>query len=282
MDSVISISALAFDGYAFEQTCATIAEAGGSHVEPAFVASYGAVDEAVFTSAEARNMARIVAEAGLQCTTLSAHVDSGRDDATERLIRRLNFAAELGVHYLISNAGAAGSERCFIENMTTVAAHAETLGIIVCLENPGDSGSLFTTAADACAWMGRFKHPFIGVNYDCGNVFTATNGRVEPIRDISEALPASTHLHLKDFQRTGGELRPCAIGSGILRYESILQIVRAHGAIPPLSLEMPLRMIRSEMDGVRKGPVLPLDDITTAVRSALSFVRKALGMSLIS
>tara|TARA_B100000949_G_scaffold155042_1_gene136210 strand:+ start:843 stop:1925 length:1083 start_codon:yes stop_codon:yes gene_type:complete len=271
----LSISTLAFDGHDFSSACEGIAAAGALCVEPAFVASYGPVDEASFSPAKAASLRNASASAGLRCRTLSAHVDTGLPDAVEKLKRRLEFAAELGAVRLISNAAVASRVDVFRQNLPAIEKAAGAAGVRVCLENPGDTRSVLASPEEIMTWGREFQGTFLGINLDFGNLYTASNGEIEPARCCEGAIAAAENFHLKEFSILPGGLQACAIGDGVLDYATILKAIIATKPNATAGIELPLRVFRPTGGTPQFGPVLQREAIVEIMARSVAFIESA-------
>jgi len=157
---IVSISAAPYDGYEFPQVLESLARIGATHVEPAFIVGYTEpFDESAFTADKARLWAGWLKESGIGCDAFSSHIDLGRADAVEVFRGRMDFARALGARVINTNAAARKWQARFFENIEVLARHAESIGLTIGLENPGDgSDNLLNTAADGHALLQRIGH----------------------------------------------------------------------------------------------------------------------------
>ena len=277
MARILSVSTAVCDGYDLPTTFATLADLGVRHVEPAYIKGYVEFDETAFEDAAAVAMARMLADAGLACTAVSAHLDLGADAAADALKRRLAFAKRVGAGIVITNATTRDREDRFRATIAAVEPVAADLDMVVALENPGQgTDNLIACGADAARLMDAVGSPNIRVNYDVGNVYTYSYEDVRPETDMAAALPWAVHFHLKDIREDGEDWLFCPVGDGVIDYESVL---RQLAACPdaPVGLELPLRLYRpGRVDPIRRPEPLDLAVIRDAVTRSLDFVRTRL------
>lgn len=273
----ISISAAPYDGYPFPRVLESLAACGATHVEPAFIVGYTEpFDESAFTAAQARQHAAWLREAGVACHAFSSHIDLGRPDALEVFIGRMDFAAALGAKVINTNAAARANEKRFFAHIEPLARHAESLGLVIGLENPGDgSDNLINTAEDGLRLVETIGSAQVRLNYDAGNTVSHRPG-VPPVPDALLALPACVHTHIKDVRATPAGWFFTPLGEGDIDCAQILQTLAPMDL--NLSIEIPMRLHRGPDAKPSRSPYrVPLADIETVVRSALRFVDGIVG-----
>jgi len=279
---IISISAAPYDGYAFPEILDSLASCGVKYVEPAFIVGYtGAFDESAFTPAQARQYVDWLATSGLQCHAFSSHIDLGREDAVEVFTGRMDFAAALGAKVINTNAAARAWSERFFRNIEPLVRHAEQLGMIIGLENPGDgSDNLINTATDGIALVRQLGHDCVRLNYDAANTVShrppGRPGGVIPADDALLAMPYCGHVHIKDAKVTPEGYFFTPLGEGDIGCERIVRGVA--GTDLALSVELPLRLHRGpDAQPIRRPEPVPLAEIEAAVRTSLAFVERHLG-----
>lgn len=268
----ISISAAPYDGYPFPRVLESLAACGATHVEPAYIVGYTeAFDESAFTPAKALQNAAWLRESGLRCHAFSSHIDLGRADAVSVFTGRMDFAAQLGAKVINTNAAARSNEKRFFANIEPLARHAESLGMTIGLENPGDgSDNLFNTAEEGLRLLDSIGHPNVALNYDAGNTISHRPA-VNPAHDALLALPRCVHTHIKDVRGTPAGWFFMPLGQGDIDCASILQAVAQTDI--NLSIEIPLRLHRGADAKPSRAPYrVPLADIETVIRRALRYV----------
>ncbi|MDR0439714.1 MAG: sugar phosphate isomerase/epimerase [Candidatus Accumulibacter sp.] len=281
-ERILSVSGAPYDGYEFPEMLESLAACGVTHVEPAFIVGYTEpFDESAFTEAKARQSLAWLRDSGLACHVFSSHIDLGREDAIEVFKGRMDFAARLGARFINTNAAARANGERFFRNIEALARHAERLGMIICLENPGDgSDNLINTAADGIALLNRLKHDRIRLNYDAANTIShrpfGRPGGVVPADDALLATPYCGHAHIKDARVTPAGYFFVPLGEGDIGCERILRAVAAQTDLD-ISIEIPLRLHRSpNAQPIRRAAPVPRAEIETVVRAALAFVQRHL------
>ena len=278
---IVSISAAPYDGYVFRQVLESLAACGVKHVEPAFIVGYtAAFDESAFSAEKTRQYAGWLADSGLGCFAFSSHIDLGRPDAVGVFKGRMDFAARLGAKVINTNAAARSNNDGFFKNIEVLARHAEQLGMVIGLENPGDgSDNLINTAQDGIDLLRKLGHACIKLNYDAGNTIShrppQRPGGVNPAADALLAMPACGHVHIKDVRVTDEGYFFTPLGQGDIDCAAILHAVAATDL--NLSIEMPLRLHRlPTAQPQRRSEPVPLAELEAAVRTSLQFVERHL------
>ncbi len=269
---IISVSGAPYDGYEFPQVLESLARIGATHVEPAFIVGYTEpFDESAFTPAKARQSAAWLKDFGIGCDAFSSHIDLGRADAVDVFRGRMDFARALGARVINTNAAARKWQSRFFENIEVLARHAESIGITIGLENPGDgSDNLLNTAADGPALLERIGHACVGLNYDAGNTISHRPG-VPTVQDALEAMPLCIHTHIKDVRVADGYFFT-PLGEGQIGCDRILHAVAATPL--NLSIEIPMRLHRNAQAQPSRAPYrVAIGDIEDTLSRALAFVR---------
>jgi sugar phosphate isomerase/epimerase len=281
---IVSISAAPYDGYAFPQVLDSLAACGVSHVEPAFIVGYTEpFDESAFTADKAQQYATWLSASGLGCYAFSSHIDLGRDDAVSVFCGRMDFAARLGAKVINTNAAARRNAPGFFNNIKVLARHAEQLGMIIGLENPGDgSDNLFNTASDGIALLDAVGNKNVRLNYDAGNTIShrpqKNIGGVNPAADALLAMPHCAYTHIKDVRVTADGYFFTPLGHGDIDCAAILRAVAATDL--HFSIEMPLRLHRApNAQPQRKPEPVPRAVLEEAIRESLAFALRHLSQT---
>ena len=276
-ERIVSISGAPYDGHPVPAMLASMAACGASHIEPAYIVGYTeAFDETAFAPAQAQQWRHWLADAGMACHAMSSHIDLGRDDAVEVFRGRMDFARALGAEVINTNAAARKLKKRFFTNIEVLARHAESIGLRIGLENPGDgSDNLLNTAADGPGLLADIGHSMVGLNYDAGNTISHRPG-VPPADDALAAMPLCLHTHVKDVRADDNGYFFTPLGQGQIDCARILHAV-AQTALN-LSIEIPLRLHRQPSAQPSRAPYrVPLADIEAVLRPALAFVHEHLG-----
>jgi sugar phosphate isomerase/epimerase len=278
MSRILSISTAPYDGYEFPAALDSIASCGATHVEPAFIVGYTEpFDEEAFNEKNAKQYAGWLRQSGLACFAFSSHIDLGQPDADRIFARRMDFAGALGAKVINTNAAIRDYEKSFFRNIETLAAHAERLGMIIALENPGNGeDNVFNVAREGVDLVERLGSPYVRLNYDAGNTVSHRPGQVDPAQDALAAMPACAHVHIKDVQTRPEGYFFVPLGDGEVGCATILKAMRSRDDLN-LAIEVPLRLHRNlAARPVRRSSRVDLSEIETTLCRCLTFVRDQL------
>jgi len=274
MERIISISAVAYDGYPAEVAFEHIKKIGADYVELALIEGYvESINEELFSIKEARNIKQRLKENDLSCHTISAHTDLGTKNAVEKFLIRMEFATEIGAKIIISNAALKSEEKQFYKNMEKIIPHADTYSLLIGLENPGDGrDNIINTGKEAIKVVEKVGSPWIKLNYDCGNLITHHQGKIKPEEDLNYAIPHCIHFHIKDVIPVKDGWEFPVVGKGIIDYKTILSSLVKKDT--PFSLEVPVRLRRKKDSSPYRLPE-PVDiKLTdTIIKESFNFIR---------
>jgi L-ribulose-5-phosphate 3-epimerase len=142
----------------------------------------------------------------------------------------------MGISVLNTFTGDAETEEqidAFVRNVNAVAEEAEAAGIRLCIET---DSNLLPTAKVGIDILERIDNPWVGINYDPGNVIYYTEA--VPEEDIELALPYLGHVHLKDKRGGKGVADFPPLGDGDIDIPRILRTLDAAGYAGPVSMEI--------------------------------------------
>ena len=275
MDPVISINTLAYDGYDLTIALQEIAKIGASHVELGFTRGFTeGLTEAHFSEASAQKINRLISDLDLSCIALSAHIDLTTEAAVDELKRRIDFGKRLGVKIVNTKVGAKSGRQQLEKNIEPIADYAESMNIIIGLENPAEGTDQIIASGKTGAEIVKIiGSDFIKLNYDFGNAFTYSKGKVDPVQDYKEALPYACHLHLKDLKKSSNGWDFTQIGEGVVSYDIILKELVEEKKLLPLSIEQ-LFIYTATKDLIvqRKAKVPQLSQISMSLKASLNYV----------
>jgi sugar phosphate isomerase/epimerase len=273
---VISINTLAYEGYDLTIALQEIAKIGASHVELGFTRGFTeGLTEAHFSEASAQKINRLITDLGLSCIALSAHIDLTTEEAVDELKRRIDFGKRLGVKIVNTKVGAKSGRRQLEKNIEPIADYAESMNIIIGLENPAEGTDQIIASGKTGAEIVKIiGSDFIKLNYDFGNAFTYSKGKVDPVQDYKEALPYACHLHLKDLKKSSDGWDFTQIGAGVVGYDLILRELVAEKRLLPLSIEQ-LFIYTATQDLIvqRKAKAPQLSQISMSLKASHDYVK---------
>ena len=239
MKPVLSINTLAYEGYDLTTALQEIAKIGVSHVELGYTRGWTeGLTEEHFSEASAADINRLLSDLGLSSIALSAHIDLTTEAAVDELKRRIDFGKRLGSKIVNTKVGARSGLKQFEKNIEPIAEYAESVNIVIGLENPSEgTDQIITSGQTGAEVVKRIDNDFIKLNYDFGNAFTYSKGKVDPAFDYKNALPYACYLHLKDMSKIDDGWIFAQIGKGVVNYHTILKELVEDNKLLPLSIE---------------------------------------------
>jgi sugar phosphate isomerase/epimerase len=169
----VAINTLVFHGHPFDTALEEIARLGG-YVEPVFISKYDpALREEYFHETNARRLRDRLEALRLKVNAVASHMDLGQPDAVDTFRRRMDFAQAIDARMILTNGTHKSREAVFYGTIEQLAHHAEKLGLVIALENPGDGQDLLLgTGREGIAVLEKIGSDRIRLNYDFSNVFT--------------------------------------------------------------------------------------------------------------
>jgi sugar phosphate isomerase/epimerase len=270
MRASAAVSTVVFDGLGFARGAELLAGLGVAEVEPAYIDGYTPFDETTFTEGEGRAVAALFAGNGLAIRAVSAHTDLGRTDGAERLLRRLDFAVGLGADTVVSNATAAEARGALLHALDAALPRYAEAGVVLALENPGHGGgALLPDGRAGAAFVAACGDPWLRLNYDVGNAYTYSKGRIDLAADLAAALPVARRLHLKDVAESDAGWHFCPLGAGAVGYGTRLPLAALRGL--PVTIEHPIRLWRPRRsDPLRMSEVPAEGEVRRAIAASLA------------
>ena len=276
----LAVNTLVFHGRKFEEAFAMAAELGFKYVEPACIKNYypDIIDNSFFSSENGRNFLALATETGLKVKSVGVHFNMGdhHKDADE-MIKRLDFAKEMGAEIIITNGAVKQNEKGFFDCIEKVTPMLEDYGLVLALENPGCGApdSIIATGADGASLIDKLGNPHVRLNYDASNVYSYAKGSVLPEDDYLNAAPHSACLHLKQLKKDGDRWLFSAVGDGVTDYSVILKGIKVRYGIPYMSLELPVNHMRDQTLSICKNTdfqVAPQSLIRATINDSVKYV----------
>jgi sugar phosphate isomerase/epimerase len=276
---IIAVNTMAYQGFDLSTTLEEISRLGVRYIELAFTMGYAeGFTEETFSRENAQNLRAMLSDHGLMSVAVAAHMDLGQPESVEAFKRRMEFANGLGAGIIHTNATQAANQDVFYGNMEELADLAESAGVTIALENPGDGAdNVIGTGQAGAKVIERIGSKHVRLNYDFGNVFSYSKGEVKPEEDFQFALPHSVHLHVKDMVRQGEAWCFSEIGKGVINYTEILQSLAQYPELPPMSIETP-RTFKRTLDFAPLKDPSPLDlrEIRDLLKGSIEYLRESL------
>jgi sugar phosphate isomerase/epimerase len=187
----------------------------------------------------AQRLREQLAEMDLTPITVGAYTSVLEKDDVQPLLRRIEFAHQLGASFVIIDA--AGTEpdgptewRQLANLGRFLGDYAEAHGVRLAFEI---HEGLARSGVVARRLLDAIDHPAVGVNYDTGNAIFY-NDDVNPVTDIQAIADRVIHVHLKDTSGGRGEWAFGALGTGRVDLPRIVKLLKDRGFSGPYSLEI--------------------------------------------
>ena len=275
MQPIISINTLAFEGYDLFTGLQEIADIGGVQVELGYTRGFTeGLAETHFSEKAAAELDRRMSDLGLSGIVLSAHIDLTTHEAVDELKRRIDFGRRLGVRIVNTKVGPTSRLAQFERNIGPLAEFAESMDIIIGLENPAEgTDQIITSGESGAAVVSRIGSDYVRLNYDFGNSFTYSKGTIDPAVDYNAALPYACYLHLKDMKKRDGGWNFAGIGQGVVDYDKIFKELVRSNQLLPLSIEHLFHFTADEDFIVTRAPrTPPLAEIRQSLQNSIAYV----------
>lgn len=276
MNPVLSINTLAYEGYDLSTALQEIAKIGVSHVELGYTQGWTeGLTEEHFSEASAADINRLLSDLGLSSIALSAHIDLTTEAAVDELKRRIDFGKRLGAKIVNTKVGARSGLKQFGKNIEPIAEYAESVNIVIGLENPSEgTDQIITSGQTGAEVVKRIDSDFIKLNYDFGNAFTYSKGKVDPAFDYKNALPYACYLHLKDMRKIDDGWIFTQIGQGIVNYDTILKELVEENKLLPLSIEhLFIYTATKDLIVQREAKAPELSQISMSLKASYDYVK---------
>lgn len=279
MQNPLIVSTAAYDGYSFDEIFISLKGLGVTCVELAFIGGYTeAFTEDYFCRKNADIILELLEGSGLTCTSFSSHVDLTSDGIVEIFKKRMDFAKMVGASTIVTNAAPVEKADIFYSNMKELAKHAESLELMIGLENPGDgAANVVNQGAGSSEVIEKIGSKWVGVNYDFGNLVSHCFEKVAPEEDYLVCRKDIVHYHIKDVVADDKGWVFTPVGAGAIDYATVLADIAEKEPTVPISLEIPLRLRRDQKaQPSRLESVVPMAEIETVLKESIDFVRKAM------
>ena len=188
------------------------------------------------------------------------------------------FAGNLGAEYIVSNAAPMEKKNQFMRNIKTLGNTAESMNMMIVLENPGDGkANVIDSGEPAARVIEEIALEAVKINYDFGNLLSHCFEKKRPEQDYTFVRNCAAHYHIKDVAFDDAGWYFTEIGKGTIDYRKILKELTALSETVPVSLEIPLRVRRAPDASPRRAEErVPLAEIRDVMTGSLNFVKKAL------
>ena len=131
----------------------------------------------------------------LQCAAVSGHCTMTDPHTFARLLKKIEFAGEIGAKWLNTRCGPPAQMDIFLKHVQIAAEAADRYGLILNLESYGD---IVGPASQCGPVFEQLNLLNVRYNYDPGNTFRFARGNICIEDDLASATTSIEYLHLKD------------------------------------------------------------------------------------
>lgn len=194
-----------------------------------------AVDQ--ISAGYAASILRELERRDLRCTALSAHCDMTEDGQFARLLKKIEFAGQIGARLVNTRCGPQPRYSVFRDHVRRAAELADRYGLRLGLESYGD----IVGPASTCGEVFRdLNLPNVQYTYDPGNTYRYCRGEIRLEEDLQHAAVPVAYLHMKDGSIHDGCIWNEPIGQGVFPYPQMLDALAQQRTVLPCALEMPM------------------------------------------
>lgn len=151
--------------------------------------------------------------------------------------RKLDLVAELGAPLVVAGAGEAETDEdrdTLYRHLGRIGDHAGKHGITYCFEtHPG----ICQNADGMLETMRVLDHPHLRLNFDTGNILYYNEG-ADVIAALEQVIDYVCHVHLKDSPGGYRDWTFTTLGTGVVDFRRVREILDAAGFTGPYSLEI--------------------------------------------
>jgi sugar phosphate isomerase/epimerase len=272
---IVSISTIAYQGYDLPIAVEEIADVGAKYVEFAFITGYSeGLSSDTFSMRQAQTIKGLLVANGLQTVALAAHMDLGLQEAVSDFKARMDFAKEIGARIILTNSSTQNNRSTFFDNIEKLALHAESIGITIAFENPGDGEqNLIGAGKDGAKIIEAINSTRVRLNYDFCNTYSYSKGKIRPEDDLKHAMPFAVHYHLKDMRPDNRGWYFSEIGNQLIDYDQLLPFLFQQTEQLPIGLELPLKVRRDRSFNPQKeSKTFQIEDIRAIVKQSFKYV----------
>lgn len=181
----------------------------------------------------------------LQCTALSAHCDMTDEAQFARLLKKIEFAGQIGARLVNTRCGPKTRYDVFLEHVKRAAELADRYGMRLGLESYGD---IVGPASECGGVFAELNLPNVQYTYDPGNTYRFCRGEIRLDEDLQNASVPVAYLHMKDGSIHDGYIWNEPIGQGVFPYPVMFAALERQGGTLACALEMPMSFCVSMED----------------------------------
>lgn len=199
-------------------------------------------------------------EYGLEPLVVRGDVNLSLENVIDELRIQLETCKRMGVRYMfLSPKRHETPVEIIYERLRRAGDAAADYGVILVLETHPDLG---TNGRRHVETMKAIHHPNVRVNFDTANITYYNNGTSAPA-ELEKCIDYVATLEVKDHSGEFETWNFPALGDGIVDFPSIFAILRRHGYLGPVTIEV---------EGI-KGVEWSEEEIHKALEKSVNYLR---------
>lgn len=207
----------------------------------------------------------------LQCTALSAHCDMTDEAQFVRLLKKIEFAGQIGAQLVNTRCGPKTRYAVFQEHVKRAAEAADRFGMRLGLESYGD---IVGPASECGSVFAELNLPNVQYTYDPGNTYRFCRGEIRLDEDLQNASVPVAYLHMKDGSIHDGYIWNEPIGQGVFPYPAMLDALERQGSMLACALEMPMSFCVSMQDLSFRFLKPSEEQLYTQIMQSVEYIKK--------
>lgn len=218
-----------------------------------------------------RSTSKALEKRNLSCYAVSGHCDMTDETQFWRLLRKIEYAGELGAKVINTRCGPKDRYPVFLENVKKAAELAASYGMALNLESYGD---IIGSASECGTVFQMLNLDNVFYNYDPGNTYRFARGNISIEDDLLHNTGPLRYFHLKDASIHDGMIWNEPIGQGVLSYPAIFAAVEKITDTLPIALEIPMGFCVRYEDLSILSTDVGLEDVQRAVAASIAFLEQ--------
>ena len=260
-----------FRDYSFEESLKVAREFGFKTVEPGNIDF--SFDQIRIENADEDYINALrqgLDEYSMNIYAFAAHCDMYKESGFERFLKKYDIGKRLGANVIVGKSSPDVKKPEFLDNMQKVRPMLEKDGLQLVLETSGDLDYSYVNASQTIIEM---NHPQIKINYDTGNFYFRSQGRIKPCKNLDSSVISNIkYFHLKDIKDMGNKVVYAPIGSGDIDFDAVVEVLNQTD-VTHVSLEIPVYLWSSKWETLQIGETpLSMDVIKDAVNKSMEFL----------
>ncbi len=184
---------------------------------------------------EHKDVKKRLADHGLHVSSFQALCDVSKPEAVEIMRPQLETCHAFGVQICFLSAKAGETDKSAVyKRLEAIGDEAGKLGVTVAMETHPD---LITNGDIAYQTMNAIDHPHVRVNFDTANIYYYNQGRTA-VGELAKIIDEVISVHLKDTSGGYQEWNFPVLGTGVVDFPHIFQMLAARGFTGPYTMEL--------------------------------------------